>query len=161
MLHTTPQHTAITGHFRPYYSWQWLIKPLLQHKWKREVNGKWLTKAAATAGEIWSFQIKIPTPLSTNYPPTLVKSPIQAFQSQISLGGRQSKYEYVCWGVSVFVWVFNYKWNVYQRGVHTCTPSCIHMLLCFVHLYIVRREGRERRGKSVPVGSTIPAGTVD
>lgn len=60
---------------------------------------KRLTKEPRMAREICSFQIIIPTLLSTNYPPSLVSPQTKPILSQISLWGQSSgkkMYEYLC-----------------------------------------------------------------
>lgn len=120
---------------------------------------KWLTKDTRTAREIWSLQIKIPTLLSTNYPPSLVSSQTKPILSQISLrrqsSGKTSMNIYVdAW---LCVSVFNYKWDA-CRCVDTFIPLCIqHTIVLFVQ-WIVRREWRRMERRAVPAGSIIPCG---
>lgn len=120
---------------------------------------KRLTKEPRMAREICSFQIIIPTLLSTNYPPSLVSPQTKPILSQISLWGQSSgkkMYEYLCWCVCVKVCLI-------MSGMHTSVfvhaiPLCIqHTIVLFVQ-WIVRGEWRRMERKAVPAGCVIPCG---
>lgn len=119
---------------------------------------KRLTKEPRTAREICSFQIKIPTLLSTNYPPSLVSPQTKPILSQISLWGQSSGKKSMNIYVDVCV-----KVCLITSGMHTgvfvlAIPLCVqHTIVLFVQ-WIVRREWRRIERKAVPAGCVIPCG---